>query len=119
MDKNLDRTRVNDSLFSIETLCDGILCYDSLSGTRMGRHQYTFVALYRIHRHALEGIQFELVLAIGFGWWNVLRYRDIVVARRYGYLVSDLTKVTGEGFQGEETYLMLEFETRSSFGCPC
>ena len=38
MDKNLDRTGVNDSLFSIETLSDGIFCYDSFSSTSMSGH---------------------------------------------------------------------------------
>jgi len=35
IDKNLDRAGVNDSLFSIQALCDGIFCYDSFPSTSM------------------------------------------------------------------------------------
>ena len=38
IDKNLDRTGINDSLFSIETLSDGIFCYDSFPSTSMSRY---------------------------------------------------------------------------------
>jgi hypothetical protein len=74
------------TLFSIETLCDGIFCYDRFSGTSMRRNKDTFVPLYRIHRHPLKWIQFELVFTIRLCRRAVLGYRSVVIARGYWVL---------------------------------
>jgi len=72
MDKNLNRAGVNDSLFSIETLSDGIFCYDSFPSTSMSGYQNTFVPLYSVYRNFLEWIELELVFPVRLGWWNML-----------------------------------------------
>ena len=90
--RNLNRTCVNDPLFSIETLSNGVLRYDSLPGTSMRRNENTFVSLYRVDRNFLERIEFEFVFSIRFCWRDMFRYWDVFVILRDRYLMSNLIK---------------------------
>ena len=90
--QNLNRTCVNDPLFSIETLSNSILRYHGLPGTSMGRNQDAFVSLYRIDRNFLECIEFELVFSIRFCWRDMFRDWNVVVILRDRYLMSNLIR---------------------------
>lgn len=90
--RNLNRTCVNDPLFSIETLSNSILRYHGLPSTSMCRDQNAFVSLYRVDRNFLERIKFEFVFSIRFCWRDVFRDWDIVVIPGDRYLMSNLIK---------------------------
>ena len=89
---NLNRTCVDYPLFVLETLRNGILSDDCLSGTSMSGDEDTLISLNSMHSNLLERIESELVFACWFSWWYMVGDRCIRVARRNSNLVADLRK---------------------------
>ena len=87
---SLDRTGIDHTLLVLQTVCYCILCYNSLTCTRVCRHQYTLVTLNRMHRNLLEGVQRELVFSCWFRRRYMIRDRYVRVARRHSDLMPNL-----------------------------
>ncbi len=92
--EGLDGRSVDDTLTVLETLGDGVLGDDSLTGGRMRRHEDRFVPLDAGDRVALEGIERELVLlrwrVVGdvLGEWHIwiVGWKCYLMTHGMGYM---------------------------------
>lgn len=87
---HLNRTRIDHTLLVEETLRDRVLRDDCLSCTRVRRHEYTLIPLYRVHRDLLERVELELVLPRGLRRRDMVFEKDIWEARGDGDFMPDL-----------------------------
>ena len=88
----LDRTRVDHTLLVLQTLRDGVLRHNGLTGARVRRHQHALVPLDGVHGDLLERIERELVFARGRCGGHVVRDGDVWVSCGDRDLVANLKK---------------------------
>lgn len=116
---SLDGTGIDDTLLVLQTVRYCILCYNSLTRTRVCRYQYALVTLDRMNRHLLEGIQCEFIFSRWFRRRYMTRDRNVRITRRHRNLVTDLRDDTNVNRartrETRRAHLVTEFQSRACF----